>query len=151
MILHPLDGEWLADQVAEASNDGCLSVLSDAYLAALDTPPKEQLEQRLQHWYSATELYAHQLHEMERSAYLEMKRKEYQRQRVARDQRRVTLHRLVGRDVRGQRVVSELHHPLRDELALAAWSGKAAPRTASIRSICWKRVVRRAFVIFSTT
>ena len=55
----------------------------DAYLAALDTPPKEQLEQRLQHWYSATELYAHQLHEMERSAYLDVKRKEYQRQRVA--------------------------------------------------------------------
>lgn len=55
----------------------------DAYLAALDTPPKEQLEKRLQHWYSATDRYARQLHEVERNDYLEMKRSEYQRQQVA--------------------------------------------------------------------
>jgi hypothetical protein len=54
----------------------------DAYLAALATPPKDQLEKQLQHWYDATEQYARQLHEVERDDYLEMKRREYQRQQV---------------------------------------------------------------------
>ncbi|MBA3033539.1 MAG: hypothetical protein KKF85_15290 [Gammaproteobacteria bacterium] len=56
----------------------------DAYLAALATPPRDQLEIRLQHWYNGTEQYARQLHEVERDDYLAMKRKEYQRQQVAR-------------------------------------------------------------------
>jgi len=55
----------------------------DAYLAALATTPKDQLEKQLQHWYDATEQYSLQLHEVERNDYLEMKRKEYQRQQVA--------------------------------------------------------------------
>lgn len=55
----------------------------DAYLAALATPPKGQLEKRLQNWYDSTEQYAHQLHEVERDDYLKMKRKEHQRQQVA--------------------------------------------------------------------
>lgn len=55
----------------------------DAYLAALTTPPKDQLEKRLQHWYNSTDQYARQLHEVERDDYFEMKRKEYQRQQVA--------------------------------------------------------------------
>ncbi|HUX83534.1 MAG TPA: hypothetical protein VMV35_11940 [Halothiobacillus sp.] len=55
----------------------------DAYLAALTTPPKDQLEKRLQHWYNATDQYARQLHEVERDDYFKMKRKEYQRQQVA--------------------------------------------------------------------
>lgn len=55
----------------------------DAYLAALATRPKDQLEKRLQHWYNATDQYARQLHEVERDDYLAMKRKEYQRQQVA--------------------------------------------------------------------
>jgi len=55
----------------------------DAYLAALTAPPKDQLEERLQHWYNATDQYARQLHEVERGDYLEMKRREYQRQQVA--------------------------------------------------------------------
>lgn len=54
----------------------------DAYLAALATPPKDQLEKRLQSWYNATDQYARQLHEVERDDYFEMKRKEYQRQQV---------------------------------------------------------------------
>lgn len=54
----------------------------NAYLAALDTPPKNQLEKRLQQWYSDTEPYARQLHEIEREEYLVMKRREYQRQQV---------------------------------------------------------------------
>ncbi|MCR4298713.1 MAG: hypothetical protein NUV75_08180 [Gallionella sp.] len=56
----------------------------DVYLAALTTPPKERLEKQLQLWYDATEQYARQLHEVERDDYLEMKRKEYQRQQVKR-------------------------------------------------------------------
>ncbi len=55
----------------------------DAYLAALATPPRNQLEKRLQHWYDSTDQYARQLHEVERDEYLAMKRKEYQRQQVA--------------------------------------------------------------------
>lgn len=56
----------------------------DAYLAALTTPPRNRLEKRLQHWYNGTDQYARQLHEVERNDYFEMKRKEYQRQQVAR-------------------------------------------------------------------
>ena len=55
----------------------------DAYLAALSTSPNNQLEKRLQHWYDSTELYALQLHEVERDDYLIMKRKEYKRQQAA--------------------------------------------------------------------
>ena len=55
----------------------------DAYLAALTAPAKDHLEKRLRHWYNATEQYARQLHEVERGDYLEMKRREYQRQQVA--------------------------------------------------------------------
>lgn len=56
----------------------------DAYLAALTAPPGDRLEKRLRHWYNGTEQYARQLHEVEREDYLEMKRKEYQRQQAAR-------------------------------------------------------------------
>ena len=52
----------------------------DAYLAALTTPPRDQLEKRMQYWYNATDQYTRQLHEVERDDYFEMKRKEYQRQ-----------------------------------------------------------------------
>ncbi len=55
----------------------------NAYLAALNTAPKDQLEKRLQQWYMDTEQYARQLHEIERDEYLEMKRREYARQQVA--------------------------------------------------------------------
>jgi hypothetical protein len=55
----------------------------DAYLAALTTPPKDQLEKRIRYWYDATERYAPQLHEVNRDDYLEMKRREYQRQQQA--------------------------------------------------------------------
>ena len=53
----------------------------DAYLAA---PPVEQLEKRLQHWFDATELYPRQLREIDRVAYLSMKRSEYRRQQSVR-------------------------------------------------------------------
>ena len=49
----------------------------DAYLFALTTLPKEQLEKRLKQWYDSTEEYPVQLHEVERNDYLIMKRNEY--------------------------------------------------------------------------
>jgi len=54
----------------------------DAYLAELNTPHQDVLEQRLQHWYSSTDQYAIQLQEVARDDYLTMKRREYQRQQV---------------------------------------------------------------------
>ncbi len=51
----------------------------DAYLGAASTPAAQQFEKRLQDWFSATELYATQLHEVERGAYLDMKHREYLR------------------------------------------------------------------------
>ncbi|MHB1187548.1 hypothetical protein [Thiobacillus sp.] len=55
----------------------------DAYFDALTTSPEDQLEQRLQKWYRSADQYARQLHEVERDDYLDMKRREYQRQQVA--------------------------------------------------------------------
>lgn len=55
----------------------------EAYLGALDRPPSEQLEQRLRDWHAATERYP-QLRELARDEYLEMKRKEVERQRTGR-------------------------------------------------------------------
>ncbi|MDP9895852.1 hypothetical protein J2W32_004952 [Variovorax boronicumulans] len=48
----------------------------DSYL---DAPAAGQLEQRLAAWFDATEQYAKQLHEIEKSDYLTMKRHEFQR------------------------------------------------------------------------
>jgi len=55
----------------------------DAYLESLKQPPAEQFNNRLQYWFDATEQYPKQLHEVDRSSYLEMKRAEYHRQRAA--------------------------------------------------------------------
>ncbi len=46
----------------------------EAYLAALSTPLPGRQEKRLQNWFTATEQYARQLHEVDRATYLEMKR-----------------------------------------------------------------------------
>lgn len=54
----------------------------DAYLGALGTRPEKRLQQRLKHWFDATEQYALQLHEVEREAYMQMKLREYQRQQT---------------------------------------------------------------------
>jgi hypothetical protein len=54
----------------------------DAHLASLNAPPDQQLEKRLQTWFSATERYARQLREMDRSTYLAMKRNEHERQQA---------------------------------------------------------------------
>jgi len=54
----------------------------EAFLGALSAPPQAQLEKRLRDWFAAAERYPRQLHEMEQSAYLEMKRREHQRQQA---------------------------------------------------------------------
>jgi hypothetical protein len=47
--------------------------------AFLDAPKPEQLDRRLTAWFDDTERYAQQLHEIERTDYLAMKRSEYRR------------------------------------------------------------------------
>jgi hypothetical protein len=51
----------------------------EAYLASLSAPPAQQRAQRLERWFSATEQYARQLHEVERGEYLAMKQREFRR------------------------------------------------------------------------
>lgn len=55
----------------------------DAYLGSLKAPADQQLEKRLLAWFDATERYARQLHEVDKDAYLRMKRAEVQRQQTA--------------------------------------------------------------------
>ncbi|WP_123581547.1 hypothetical protein [Pseudomonas brassicacearum] len=57
-------------------------VAIEAYLGALTTPAPQQLEKRLSDWYAGIERYPLQLHEIERSEYLSMKRSEVQPQQV---------------------------------------------------------------------
>lgn len=54
----------------------------EAFLGALSAPPPARLEKSLRDWFAAIERYPRQLHELERSEYLDMKRKEYLRQRA---------------------------------------------------------------------
>ena len=52
----------------------------DAFLEAAGAQPVAQFERRLNTWFAATEQYPRQLHEIDRSEYLRMKRAENQRQ-----------------------------------------------------------------------
>ena len=54
----------------------------EAFLGAISVSPPARFEKRLHDWFDAVERYPLQLHEMERSDYLAMKRKEYLRQRA---------------------------------------------------------------------
>jgi hypothetical protein len=54
----------------------------DAYLATLSAPAETQLEKSLQYWFSSSEQYASQLHEITLDEYLDMKRQEYKRQQL---------------------------------------------------------------------
>ena len=53
----------------------------EAYLASLKQQPAQQFNTRLNYWFDATEEYALQLHELDKSTYLIMKKEEYQRQK----------------------------------------------------------------------
>lgn len=55
----------------------------DSYLDSLAAPPAQQVERRIQNWFSATEQYPRQLREMDRPTYVTMKRHEWARQQVA--------------------------------------------------------------------
>ena len=60
----------------------------DAYLAAANTANNDntengQLKRRLENWFDSTERYAMQLHEVEKTDYLSMKRSEVERQKIA--------------------------------------------------------------------
>jgi hypothetical protein len=55
----------------------------DSYLDSLDAPKNQQVERRIQRWFSSTERYPRQLHEMDRGTYVTMKRAEYERQQTA--------------------------------------------------------------------
>lgn len=55
----------------------------DAYLDTMDVPAAQRVEQRIQRWFSETERYPRQLHEMDRQTYVTMKRQEYGRQQTA--------------------------------------------------------------------
>jgi hypothetical protein len=52
----------------------------EAYLAAHRLPASQQIQESLQDWFTATERYPQQLHEIERDAYIDMKRHELRRQ-----------------------------------------------------------------------
>jgi len=54
----------------------------EAYLGALSVPAPARLEKRLNDWYSGVERYPVQLHELQRAAYLDMKRREIRRQQA---------------------------------------------------------------------
>jgi len=55
----------------------------NSYLATRQQPPSQRFEASLQNWFSASENYPRQLHEIERPAYLAMKRAEHLRQQTA--------------------------------------------------------------------
>lgn len=54
----------------------------EAYLASLSAPPSDRQEKRLREWYAGTERSPVQLHEMDLQDYLDMKRREIQRQQA---------------------------------------------------------------------
>lgn len=55
----------------------------DAFLGSRLVPAAMQTEKRLNDWYTGSERYSRQLHELDRAEYLTMKRKEIHRQRTS--------------------------------------------------------------------
>jgi hypothetical protein len=55
----------------------------DACLGTFTAPASERFERSIEWWFDATERYPRQLHEIDRDAYLTMKRSEYLRQQTA--------------------------------------------------------------------
>ncbi|MBC7786205.1 MAG: hypothetical protein H7Z18_01825 [Methylophilaceae bacterium] len=54
----------------------------DAYLSSLNEVPEKRMEQRLNKWFSATEEYPRQLHEIDKQEYMQMKNEELSRQKI---------------------------------------------------------------------
>ena len=54
----------------------------EAYLGALSLPPAQRFEKRLADWHTGVERYPLQLHELERSEYLGLKREQLRRQQA---------------------------------------------------------------------
>ena len=54
----------------------------DAWLSEPPGRPDTRLEQRLSNWFSASEQYPRQLHEIDRRQYMQMKQEEYRRQQA---------------------------------------------------------------------
>lgn len=54
----------------------------EAYLGAPAGQPDTRLAQRLSNWFSASEQYPLQLHEIDRRDYMQMKQEEYSRQQT---------------------------------------------------------------------
>lgn len=55
----------------------------DAYLDTMEAASGQRVEKRIQRWFTETERYPKQLHEMDRETYVAMKRLEYGRQQTA--------------------------------------------------------------------
>lgn len=55
----------------------------DSYLATMDAPQAQRVDKRINHWFSATERYPRQLHEMDRGTYVSLKRQDYGQQTTA--------------------------------------------------------------------
>jgi hypothetical protein len=55
----------------------------DSYLDTMDVPAAQRVEKRIDRWFTQTERYPKQLHEMDRTTYVTMKRSEYDRQQTA--------------------------------------------------------------------
>ena len=51
-----------------------------AFLETLDAPEAQRFERRLERWYELTERYRAQLHELEKTEYMQCKRQEYRHQ-----------------------------------------------------------------------
>lgn len=54
----------------------------DAYLSVLSIPEARRFRESSERWFAATERYSLQLHEVDRDAYIAMKRAEHQRQNL---------------------------------------------------------------------
>src|SRR5688572_6458386 len=52
----------------------------ESHLGAQSAPPQARVDKSLRDWFAATQRYPRQLHELGQAEYLEMKRREYQRQ-----------------------------------------------------------------------
>lgn len=55
----------------------------DAYLATMDAPQAQRVDKRINRWFSETERYPRQLHEMDRATYVSLKRQDYGQQTTA--------------------------------------------------------------------